>query len=146
MLRCLERRKSRLNARPLQGIPQRAVQRGDLGEDLAPDGWQAVEGALGVGLGARRQGIGHEAGGAERRQQADARLAIGARLQARALGREQGDFLADRRSRARRLFAHHQVGDGRKSRDKQRRRDKRPAHASCIVGLGRTRRHAAFLT
>jgi len=113
---------------------------------VAPDGRQAVECALGVGLGARCQRIGHEAGGAERRQQADARLAIGARLQARALGREQGDFLADRRTRARRLVTHQQIGDGSKSRAKQCRRDKRPAHASCIVGLGRTRRHAAFLT
>ena len=142
---CLERGRPRLNAGSLEGIPDRPVQRVDLGKGLTSEGRQAVECALGIGLGAHGQCIGHKAGGAERRQQVNARLTVGTCLQARAFGREQGDPLADRRTRARRLFPHQQVAYGGKGGAKQRHRDKRSAHASCIVGLGRTRRHTVFL-
>ena len=140
----LERGKPGALRRAVQRVLEGAIQRVELGEGLAPEGRQEIEGAMAVGVRTQRQGIGQQAGRAEGGQQADPRLAVGTRLQAGALGPQHRDLFVDRRPVCRRFLAHHREDRGRHHETGDGDRAEHAAHASCIVGRTGSCGHARF--
>jgi hypothetical protein len=128
--------------RPFKGIPQRCVQCVDLGESLATERRQTIEGLLAIGLHAAGQGIDQQAGDAKGRQECSARATVCARLEARAFCAQRHDLFLDRGAASKLVPLRLQDDHGRDRNSNYRNHRQSAAQASCRSESRGASRHA----